>query len=315
MSSPSAHPGSTPLRVAILGARGIGRVHARHFHALGADVCAILGSTPESAAEAARELESDAGVHATPFSNLDALLDSAVDAVCICTPPELHHAQIRAVAARGLPILCEKPLFWRADVSRDAVERDLADLTARRDLRLRVNTSNVTFVDAIRDRVPDGSTVQRFDFWFHTAGACRGRDIAVDLMPHAFSLLRRLVGMQPIAHFHANENARWFACRFMYGSTLVTFDLREGRPGPSALSFAINGREFRRVQHGAGATYRVHLHDVSTGDDIAVEDPFRSCIAGFLRDCAGPATAWPQDAKSDADTLQLMAQVLLPVAA
>jgi hypothetical protein len=238
-----------------------------------------------------------------------------VDAVSICTPPELHHDQIQAVADRGLPMLCEKPLFWRPDASRETVERDLAGLTARRDLRLRVNTSNVSFVDAVRDRMPPDTSVQTFDFWFHTAGPYRGRDIAVDLMPHAFSLLRRLSGTQPIAHFHANERDDWFACRFMYGSTMASFDLREGQPGPSTLSFAINGHEFQRVQHGAGPTYRVHLHDVSTGDDIPVDDPFRSCIAGFIRDCARPATSWPDDAKNDADTLQLMAQVLLPVAA
>ena len=34
-----------PVRVAIIGARGIGRVHARIFQALGANVCAVVGSS------------------------------------------------------------------------------------------------------------------------------------------------------------------------------------------------------------------------------------------------------------------------------
>ena len=45
------------------------------------------------------------------YSNLQQLLASErVDAVDISTPRETHDALIRAVADRGIPILCEKPL-------------------------------------------------------------------------------------------------------------------------------------------------------------------------------------------------------------
>ena len=50
------------MRVAILGATGFGRFHAREFRRAGARVESILGSTPASAASTAALLRDDYGV-------------------------------------------------------------------------------------------------------------------------------------------------------------------------------------------------------------------------------------------------------------
>jgi len=95
-----------PVRVAIMGARGIGRVHARIFHELGAEVCAVLGSSEESAARAAEELRSSFGIVPEPFSDVERLLERPLDAVSICTPPRLHFVHLMAAFARRLPACC-----------------------------------------------------------------------------------------------------------------------------------------------------------------------------------------------------------------
>ena len=51
MASPDSN-----IRVAILGASGIGEVHARIMHSLGARIVAILGSTKSSADLTANQL-------------------------------------------------------------------------------------------------------------------------------------------------------------------------------------------------------------------------------------------------------------------
>ena len=54
-------------RVAILGARGIGQVHVRLFQNLGANVCAIMGSTMQTAQQSAELLNQSLGISSKPF--------------------------------------------------------------------------------------------------------------------------------------------------------------------------------------------------------------------------------------------------------
>ena len=78
------------MRVAILGASGIGRVHARLYHKLGAAVIAILCRSDIKANEVVADLLNTFGIAAKPFSEIDRILEEDLDAVSICTPPALH---------------------------------------------------------------------------------------------------------------------------------------------------------------------------------------------------------------------------------
>ena len=105
-------------RVAILGARGIGQVHARLFQKSGANVCAIMGSTMQRAQQTAELLNRSLGISPKPFDNLEALIKEAQPiALSICTPAECHFEQILTAFNRGLPVFCEKPLFWEKNLS------------------------------------------------------------------------------------------------------------------------------------------------------------------------------------------------------
>lgn len=58
--------------------------------------------------------------HEVPgFASLDAMLDSGIDTVAICSPPEAHGANAIAASLRRLPILCEKPI---AQTEADALD-------------------------------------------------------------------------------------------------------------------------------------------------------------------------------------------------
>ena len=92
------------MRVALLGAGRIGRLHARLLSATpGIDAVVIADAIPERAVEAATEV----GAEALP--TLEAALDAA-DAVVIAAATTAHAELIRASADRGLPTFCEKPL-------------------------------------------------------------------------------------------------------------------------------------------------------------------------------------------------------------
>lgn len=96
------------LRVAAIGVGRIGIVHAENLahRVRGARLVAVTTSDAARAAEA-RQRCGDVAV----FPTLDVLLaEAAVDAVVIASSTSAHTANIRACAAAGLHIFCEKPL-------------------------------------------------------------------------------------------------------------------------------------------------------------------------------------------------------------
>lgn len=101
------------MKIAILGASGIGKNHAHWFGSHGCDVVANLGSTDESAAQAGAALHEEFGLLTASYSNLTALLhETQPDAVCVATPSTLHFLQTLECLEAGAHVLCEKPLVY-----------------------------------------------------------------------------------------------------------------------------------------------------------------------------------------------------------
>lgn len=280
-------------------------MHARIFRSLGAEVRAVLGSSDESAANAAADL--GGGVMA--FTDLEQLLAEPLDAVSICTPPAVHRRQLLAVFERGLPAFCEKPLFWEDGSTLADVSGWLDALIAHPGRQLFVNTSNAAFIDVVAERLPPPDQVEDFFFRFHTQGTYRGEGIAVDLLPHAFSLLIRLLGTRKLSGYVFDVTETSYVCRFAYGRCHVELDFAQGQDGPGDLLFCVDDRAFRRVQEGRGATYRVSLEDSAAGEALPVEDPFASYICEFLQYCRDPSR--PDRSVEAVENMRLMAQVLL----
>src|SRR5688572_13032055 len=93
---------ATPLRVAILGASGIGKNHAGWFVSHGCDVIAFLGSLPESIARTQETLQQSIGFDGRGYHDLNELLkNECPDIVCISTPPPLHYEQAMQSLAAG----------------------------------------------------------------------------------------------------------------------------------------------------------------------------------------------------------------------
>jgi len=262
------------VNIAILGGRGIGRIHAGVFHRLGHTVSHVLGTSLASAAEACHTIGMVTGIPPTPWADLGALLDAGPDAVVIATPPAIHRGQILAVAARRIPILCEKPMFWEAGLTRSATMERLAELRRLAANHLFVASPNAYLVQAVASRLPAPTEVRRLRFVFHTQGPYRGRDIGVDLLTHALTVVNGVLGLQSPTVVTTRISDNRFHCRLEYDGIPVEFDLSEDPTAEKRFEFEVNERLFRRVQRGEESTYRVCMLDVSRGDEVSVEDPF-----------------------------------------
>jgi predicted dehydrogenase len=109
---------SEQLRVAIAGTGFIGAVHARSARLAGARLVGVAASTPERAAQAARELDAEGA-----FASAEELVEAeGVDVVHICTPNHLHVPLAEAALAAGKHVVCEKPLALDAESARRVVQ-------------------------------------------------------------------------------------------------------------------------------------------------------------------------------------------------
>jgi len=92
------------VRVAVIGAGYFSRFHIDAWSRLdGAELVAIV-DTDIAKAEAAVN-------GCATFTDVEAMLDAvSPDLVDIVTPPATHRALVEAVAARNLPMICQKPL-------------------------------------------------------------------------------------------------------------------------------------------------------------------------------------------------------------
>ena len=300
------------LRVAILGARGIGKIHARTFHKLGAEVCSILSSTESTGTETAQELKSLFNINAKPFTDLNQLLKiSSPDAVSICTPTELHFGQILEIFKKGGPVFCEKPLFWNSELSYEEFSRKLNILSNHPNRALFVNTSNASYINSINKRLPKSDLINFFDLKFHTHGPLRNKDIAYDLLPHGLSMLIELFGKREITQFNKQVSENNYKCNFYYGKCLVEFDFIESNDVEKKLLFTVNNTSYLRIQKGNLSEYKVFIKDCRLGDIIPVVDPFEVYISRFLEFCRASQIKRKDAFEESSYNMELMADILL----
>ena len=277
------------MRIAIIGIRGIGSVHARIFHKLGASITGVSSSSELSAANAAMQLEFIYGINTRSYACVKRLLDETKpDAVVIATPPYLHETHLAMCFERNLPVLCEKPLFWPKNNRESVAEKIQEFIQSIRGSthRLMLNTPNVHFIDAIcPGEWPE--PIHRFDFEFFTCGEAKGDAIAVDLLPHGVAMLQRLnSSCSSITPCYLNDmsikssESQW-SCKGKWGDILVCMNFRQNPKGPRHLMFAVNDNCVLRVQNGEGANYSVELH--TKHRIIHLKDPFETRSKFFLR--------------------------------
>jgi predicted dehydrogenase len=96
----------TKLRIAVVGAGGIGGTHLKAYAGL-SHLCEIVGIA-DVHLPAAQERVAQFGGQA--FQDFAVMLDTVKpDAISICTPPNMHQAVASAAAQRNIHVLCEKP--------------------------------------------------------------------------------------------------------------------------------------------------------------------------------------------------------------
>lgn len=189
------------LRVAVIGAGGIGGTHLNAYQAQ-ADVCEIVGVADINLAAAQERTATFGGAAFADYQQL--LAEVQPDAVSICTPPNLHLPVAQAAAARGIAILCEKPPTRTLAETQMLVDAATANGSLLQFAFCHRFHQPVQQAQALIASGRLGQIVQiynRFGFrfsraghsWF-TDGAVAGGGILIDTLVHSVDIFRALAG-------------------------------------------------------------------------------------------------------------------------
>ncbi len=96
------------IRIGLIGAGRIGRVHAEHlaYRVPGANLVAVS----DIFVEAAEKLASDFQIHDAFKDHRRIMEDDSIEAIIICSSTDTHAQMIEEAAAVGKHIFCEKPI-------------------------------------------------------------------------------------------------------------------------------------------------------------------------------------------------------------
>jgi predicted dehydrogenase len=187
--------------VAVLGASGFGRHHAKWYADLGCEVVAFLGSSPRSVEATGAALHDAFGFSGRGYTALGKLLATEQpDAVSVCTPAPLHGEHALAAIEAGCGVLCEKPFVWRPGVASAELVAEAGRLVGaaeRRGVVLAANTQYAAAAEEYRHLAPDALSAPERFFGEMTSRlkphGPRVRDIWLDLAPHPLSVLLALL--------------------------------------------------------------------------------------------------------------------------
>jgi myo-inositol 2-dehydrogenase/D-chiro-inositol 1-dehydrogenase len=179
-----------PFGIGLVGAGRMGRTHLRAL--AGSDLVRVTAIAEPSAAARADVAAPGVSVHESVKEMLD---QAELDGVLIAAPTDQHGAVIAEVAARGLPILCEKPCGLTAAAARASAQVGVP-------LQVAYWRRFVPGLRQLHDRIAAGDlgvihlvTCYQWDerppspiFRAHSGG------IAIDMGVHEFDQLRWLTG-------------------------------------------------------------------------------------------------------------------------
>jgi myo-inositol 2-dehydrogenase/D-chiro-inositol 1-dehydrogenase len=190
------------MRIGLLGAGRIGRIHGSN---VAAHPRAALAAVADADAAAAQRL---AAAHGASISSVDAILAAPdIDAIVICTPTDTHAELIERAVRAKKAVFCEKPVDLSAAriraclaVVRDARGKLMIGFNRRFDpsfvaLRRRVAAGEIGNVEVVtiisRDPQPP-----------HAGFVERSGGLFRDMMIHDLDMARLLMGEEP-AEIHA----------------------------------------------------------------------------------------------------------------
>lgn len=189
------------MKIALVGAGVIARVHVKALAALGMQPAAVCDIDIARAEALLREFSLDIPVF-TDYGKL--LADVAPDAVHICTPHHCHADMVVAALQKNVHVLCEKPLCIKeSDIPRILAAEKASRATLGVCHQNRYNPANLFVKEHLQGkqiRAAHGTVAWHRDAAYYEAGAWRGKweteggGVMINQALHTLDLCQWLLG-------------------------------------------------------------------------------------------------------------------------
>lgn len=274
------------MKIALIGGRrkrsGIGAYMVHYFYRGGAEVVAVLGTTEQTAREAASDLHRY-GINAAAHTDFNRMLkETQPDAVAIASPASTHSAYLMAAVNAGMHVLCEKPFIWdETDDLKQPLTR-IFSAAERRQATVAMNSQWPFALPFYEDLCGSlrGQTVS--SFFIRLSPQCSGREMIVESVPHALSLLYCACGKGKISNLTATARAEEMTICFDYAcegpGCAAEIRLTPRRHQPRDFSFGFNGKIVtRRLEL---ERYDIYFHHA--GRECRIADPLDLSVQDFI---------------------------------
>jgi len=279
------------MKIAIIGAgtnrSGIGRYIAREFHNGGATVCAVLGTSADSAQRAAAALQ-PYGIAAAAYADIENMLaQEQPDAAAIASPAATHEAYLHRLLAAGAHVFCEKPFIWPAPDDLPArLERIFAQADARR-LLVAMNSQWPFALPAYEELCGPLAGQAISACYVRLSPFARGGRMIPEALPHALSIIYAACGPGELsaltAHGGEEEMLFTFQYGFRGGTCRTTVRLTHQAAQPRSFELGFNEKIVTRVVEHP----RYEIHFTLQGKKIKIVDPLALSVRNFISAVTG----------------------------
>jgi len=281
------------MKVAVIGASGIGKQHAKWFHLEGCDVVAFAGTTAESVEGTAQTLRKLFNFTGHGYTDVGAMLrQTKPDIVVVASPPHWHHEHAMLALRSGCHLYCEKPLLWFAPGTLGSPEellRRAEEMCAEADAKGLVFGVNTQYAAAVTDYhsfigMPFEECIwpERMFMRMESKNPMKQKEfesIWADLASHPISMLMKWCpnGTVDERSIVLSIERTRNHCEFDFVSpegkrTRAEFDLGQIEEGTPERLFGVNGVVVRyEGRNDADGVYRSYL---KCGDREAVTEDF-----------------------------------------
>jgi hypothetical protein len=176
----------------------------------------LLGTSSETANLASTTLE-EFGIKAIPYTNFDGMIaDQCPNAVVIASPSNTHCEYLFKSLEAGMHVFCEKPFIVGESYDMNKVLHDIFRLASDQNLTVAMNSQwpfSLPYYEELCGAL-DVPAIKRF--YMQSSPPFAGREMILESVPHALSLLYCTCGPGIIKNISIESGQEQMAMRFGY---------------------------------------------------------------------------------------------------
>ncbi len=243
------------LKVSIIGVgrkrNGIGKYIAKYFQKRGVSVTSVLGTTEKTALNAAFSLR-EYGIKASAHTDFNIMVEKErPDMVAIASPFSTHYEYLMKALRAGLHIFCEKPFLWQETEDITRLIETIFNMAESKGLTIAMNSQWPFSIPCYEEVCGLIDRREINNFYIRLSPISIGREMVIDSMPHALSMLYCCLGNGEIENVLIEREEKKITIRFNYIASTnlckVMIKLKRGETQPRDFSFGFNDKIVSRI--------------------------------------------------------------------